>query len=277
MSEEFEVTVDGVTLGGAVSGEGPRVLLLHGGPGLGYDYLEPLVEELAESCTVAVHQQRGLPPSQGEGPYDVADHVADVGRVLDGLGWDRAAVLGHSWGGHLALHVALALPDRLTGVLIVDPLGGVGDGGGAEFWATLMERTPAEDLQRLAELSPGLEAGEATDDQVQEHMRLIWPAYFSSRAAAPPLPHVRYAPVSGSQTMASATALLPALEASLPDIRVPTGFLAGGSSPMPRSTSTDTAELIPGAWVDVLEGVGHFVWLEQPGAVRAALQRLLAA
>ena len=69
---------------------------------------------------------------------------------------------------------------------------------------------------------------------------------------------------------------LPALEAGLPGIRVPVGFVHGSRSPMPLAASTDAAERIPGAWVEVVEGAGHFVWVEAPGAVRASLRRLTA-
>ena len=47
-------------------------------------------------------------------------------------------------------------------------------------------------------------------------------------------------------------------------------------SPMPLTASTDAAERIPGAWVDVVEGAGHFIWVEAPGAVQATLRRLTA-
>jgi pimeloyl-ACP methyl ester carboxylesterase len=69
---------------------------------------------------------------------------------------------------------------------------------------------------------------------------------------------------------------LPALEAGLPQIRVRVGFVHGSLSPMPLGASTDGAERIPGAWVEVVEGAGHFIWVEAPGAVRAALRRLTA-
>jgi pimeloyl-ACP methyl ester carboxylesterase len=72
----------------------------------------------------------------------------------------------------------------------------------------------------------------------------------------------------------SILAELPALEAGLPSIRVPVGFVHGSRSPMPVAASSDAAERIPGAWVDVVDGAGHFVWVEAPGAVRAALRRL---
>jgi pimeloyl-ACP methyl ester carboxylesterase len=75
---------------------------------------------------------------------------------------------------------------------------------------------------------------------------------------------------------ASIVAELPLLEAQLPGIRVPVGFVHGARSPMPLGASTDAAERIPGAWVEVVDGAGHFVWVEAPGAVRSALRRLTA-
>ena len=101
---EFEVAVEGGRLAGSVMGQGDPVLLLHGGPGLPWTYLEPLMEELADRYRVAAYQQRGLPPSTAGAPYDVRTQVGDVAAVLDGLGWERALVAGHSWGGHLLLH-----------------------------------------------------------------------------------------------------------------------------------------------------------------------------
>ena len=51
-------------------------------------------------------------------------------------------MVGHSWGGHLALHVAMVLPERLLGVVAVDPLGSVGDGRWPEFDEEIFRRTP---------------------------------------------------------------------------------------------------------------------------------------
>ena len=107
--ERFEVSSDGATLVGERSGSGPPALLLHGGPGLS-DYLAPLAQELDAVCATIRYTQRGLPPSSTEGPFSVDDHVADAIAVLDGLGLERAWVMGHSWGGHLALHIAVSAP-----------------------------------------------------------------------------------------------------------------------------------------------------------------------
>ena len=272
-----EATGRGVRLAGWVddADTGAPVLLLHGGPGLGHAYLDGLVEELSPAFRVACFQQRGLSPSSEEGPFAVSDHVADVALFLDALGWDRTLLVGHSWGGHLALHVAAAMPDRLLGVLAVDPLGAVGDGGAAEFEAEMAARTPPEARERAEELDARAMRGEGTDTDALESLRLVWPAYFPTPETAPEMPPTTLSVPCYSGTWESLTEELPRLEAALPSIRVPVGFVAGAASPMPRTASTDAADRIPGAWTDVVDGAGHFPWLDVPGSVRTALDRLV--
>ena len=263
-------------IAGLRAGNGPPVLLLHGGPGMSFDYLRDLADELAEENDVAWYQQRGQPPSAAEGPHTVATDVDDARRVLDTLGWGKAYVVGHSWGGHLALHIAEAVPDRLYGVLCVDPLGAIGDGRWPEFDEEMLRRTPESLRARAQELDELAMKGLADDATAQEAMRLVWPAYFADPEAAPPMPELQMASERTGQMVPSINAELPKLEAGLPQIQVPVGFVHGSRSPMPLAASTDAAERIPGAWVDVVEGAGHFIWVEAPGAVRASLRRLTA-
>jgi pimeloyl-ACP methyl ester carboxylesterase len=275
--ETLEARVDGGMLVGTVAGSGSPVLLLHGGPGLGYRYLDDLATELVDGYRVAWFQQRGLDPSTARGPYDVGVQAADVVAVLDALGWDRAVVVGHSWGGHLLLHVVAAYPDRLIAAVVVDPLGGVGDGGEAAFAAELTARTPAADVARMEELDARAMAGEGTVEEALESLRLVWPAYYADPASAPSMPPIDMSVEAYAETWASVQEALPGLAGRLVGTMVPTVFVHGGASPMPVTASTDTAEAMgPSATVVVVPGTGHFIWHESPGAVRRALDEVLA-
>jgi pimeloyl-ACP methyl ester carboxylesterase len=52
-------------------------------------------------------------------------------------------------------------------------------------------------------------------------------------------------------------------------------LIHGERDPLPVGSAFDTAELIPGARVDVVPDCGHFVWFERPGAVRASVARFV--
>lgn len=277
--QRFEVPVPGEVAGGVLVGEvvgdGPPVLLLHGGPALSFGVLDPLRDELVDGHRVAGYQQRGLLPSTAGTPYDVTAQAHDVARVLDALGWDRAVVVGHSWGGHLLLHVLAEHPDRLVGAVVVDPLGGVGDGGEAEFDAEMERRTPEESRERAAELDRRALAGEGTEADALESLRLFWPAYFADPASAPPMPPTSLGVEAYATTFDSLRAALPHLAGRIAGATVPTVFVHGGASPMPVTASTLTAQAIgDAARVVVLEGAGHFPWYEHPGAVRRVVDEL---
>jgi pimeloyl-ACP methyl ester carboxylesterase len=271
----FHVDTGSGELAGWVAGDGPRVLAIHGGPGMSFNYLDDAVLELAARYRVATYQQRGLRPSTTDGIFTVAEAVADIASVLDGLGWDSAYLMGHSWGGHLVFHAALGIPERLLGVLSVDPLGAVGDGGMAAFGVEMAARVPERSRARAEELDAKDTAGSATPEESLEALSLFWPSYFAVPSAAPPMPRVELSQVANLGLFADLFTRLPELEASLPAITVQVGVLVGGLSPMPPSAGTETAARIPGAWAHVEPQAGHFVWYEAPGSLVAAMDRLV--
>lgn len=275
--ETFQAPVDGGVLAGYVDGAGPPVLVLHGGPGLSVSIVDGLVADLVPAYRVATFQQRGIVPSLLDGEFTIDEAVADVGAVLDHLGWDTAYVVGSSWGGHLGFWVAGALPGRLRGVLAVDPLGAVGDGGNAEFEAEMLARTPPADAERAAELDRLAQDGQVSEDLALESLRLFWPAYFADQAAVAEMPEpMRLSIPAYSGLFGDLVARLPQLEASLPAIVVPLGVVVGDRSPIPNSAGRVSADRVPGAWTEVVAGAGHLPWYEAPGSVRQALDRLAA-
>jgi len=116
------VDVNGARLWYDESGNGPAVLLLHGG--LGDSGLwEPVVPLLAERFRTIRTDLRFF--GRSTGPAVPWSWQEDVVGVLDALGIDRAALVGLSMGGRLALDVALAQPERLWALgLVASGLGG---------------------------------------------------------------------------------------------------------------------------------------------------------
>jgi pimeloyl-ACP methyl ester carboxylesterase len=274
-TEALTVEVTGGRLGGWIAGDGVPVLLLHGGPGLSYGYLEQLVGELGSGFRIAAYQQRGLEPSTQQGPFTIAQAIDDALAVLDELQWSHALILGHSWGGQLALRLAAAHPERVLGALAVDPLGIVGDGGAAAFEAEMSARTPKRNRDRASELDERAMGGEGTAEEAHEGLELVWPAYFAQPEAAPPMPPTRVSVEAYSGIMAEIKQGADDVAEALSSGRVPYGVIAGGSSPMPwGQAARATAELSSSAFLIVVPGAGHFPWFEVPGCVRGALERL---
>ncbi|MGV9614506.1 alpha/beta fold hydrolase [Nocardia xishanensis] len=105
---------DGIMLHVGVTGSGPDVVILSGGPGCVH-YLED--DELAPRGMRAWYPEpRGVGRSEG-GPHDLAQAVADIEAVRRAGDIDSWVVLGHSWGSDLAVRYALDHPDRVRSVV----------------------------------------------------------------------------------------------------------------------------------------------------------------
>lgn len=258
---------------------GPVAVLLHGGPGMSATYLDPLTDLLGDVFRTVSYQQRGLPPTTIRAPYTVEANVADAVAVIDRVAGERAWIVGHSWGGHLALHLLADCPERLEGAIILDPLGAYLEV--FEEFGTRMT-APLSDAQRARaeELDAKEERGEASPEESREAFGLVWPSYFADPATAPPCPDLAFDVATLAGTFASVREHERAgtLTRSLPDVpsSVPVLFVHGARSPMPVRTTTMTAELIPHARVEILPDAGHFLWHEDPGRTHDAIARFVA-
>lgn len=260
----------------ARTGTGPPTLLLHGGPGLS-DYLADLAELLGDRLECIRYTQRGVAPAPLDGPFTVAQHVADATRVLDEAEVGATIVIGHSWGGHLAAQLLAADRERVAAMISIDGLGLVGDGGWPAFDRHFDDALPPPVADRMAEIDRRLQAGELTgadaDAAVGEMLQVTWPYYFANPASAPPPPPFRLNGRAYGETAADVKARLAAGTPAdaLTGCDVPALFLRGSHSGFPAAAVEASAALFRrGRYVEIA-AAGHFVWVEQPAATRAEI------
>lgn len=101
-------------------GEGPPVVALHGlaSSAHWYDIVAP---HLRDQHRIIAPDQRGHGrTAQATSGYDWATLSADMADLMDHLGLDRAAVLGHSWGGNVAINLAARYPGRVSHLVMID-------------------------------------------------------------------------------------------------------------------------------------------------------------
>jgi proline iminopeptidase len=201
--------------------------------------------------------------------------MADALAVLDTFGLERAWAIGHSWGGYLALHLLLAHPERLLGVICIDPLGAFTNTL-AEQDANLRRGLSPQQIARLDEIEAKRRAGDVTEGELVERLALIWPQFFADpgRADESPLRVGVQASIGTNRSIAEHFAR-ETLARRLPEAQLPALFVHGELDPMPPRSSFETAALIPHANVEVIPDCGHFPWIERPGALRHAVERFL--
>ena len=106
--------------------QGAPILALHG-LASSANWYERLATRLCRNHSIVAPDQRGHgQTSQAASGYDWQTLAGDAIRVLDHLGLEKAVVLGHSWGGNVAINVAARFPERVSKLVMID--GGFLDG-----------------------------------------------------------------------------------------------------------------------------------------------------
>ncbi|MFJ6323296.1 MULTISPECIES: alpha/beta fold hydrolase [unclassified Rhizobium] len=105
------------------SGRGPRVLFLHADCGRSEQWREVINLISAEFETCAIDfRGHGHSAAAANQEYSFSARAEDALAVVDALGWDRFLIVAHSGGGAAALALAGAHPERVRGVLLIDPV-----------------------------------------------------------------------------------------------------------------------------------------------------------
>jgi 3-oxoadipate enol-lactonase len=249
------IEASGTELNYERAGSGEPLLLIQGMSATHLAWGEPFLSQLQRSFDCIVFDNRGIGLSAPvEGRFTTADMAADAAGLLDALGIERAHVFGISMGGMIAQELALAQPDRLMTL----GLGATYCGGEG---STLMG---TEEAQLLGD---AMQSGDR--DRV---FRAMWEINLSPgfRADDPGFaPFVEMAsalPAPRDLVFRQMRACVQHdTQARLAQIETPTLIVHGSDDRvLGVGNGRQIAALMPGSRLELLDGIGHMFWWEQP-------------
>lgn len=276
-------TLDGIGLTYQQSGEGPDVVLVHGLAASRAFWSPAFVSGLAGSFRVTSFDLRGhgysdMPPSG----YTVSRLAEDLGGLLDHLGIDTAHLVGHSFGGAVALRFAVDRPGRVASIVVADarvralqPRQGLVR---SPDWAALgpiFARCGLPIEEDDPEVGVALLRGMASDRWGEARRRLVRAARFIPFGASPRAAR-RWVKLLDSTTAGVDFRAGDGIDPDrLARLGVPTLAVYGDRSPnMPSGRGLLAS--VPGSELVVVPGTGHFHPLSRPDVFSAAVYGFLA-
>jgi 2-succinyl-6-hydroxy-2,4-cyclohexadiene-1-carboxylate synthase len=230
----------------------PTLVLLHGFTHTGRSW-DPVVAALGERYRALAPDIRGHGAPSDRKPVTLAAVIKDVG---DSAG-EAFTLAGYSMGGRIALHAALALPDRVERLVLIGASPGIADEA---------ERVARRETdERLADEIGRLGIEEFARTWAASPMLAGQPATVRAAAAADRL---RNTPAGLARALHGlGTGALPSLWDRLDELRMAVVLLVGERDQRFRKIAEEMAEAIAQAEVVVVPNAGHAVHLEAPEAV----------
>ena len=246
------LSVDGVPIHYEATGAAPSTLcLIHGAGGNAMSWIRQL-EGLSDCARVVAIDLPGHGQSGGDGRSVIADYVAVVKNFMETAGLGRAVLGGHSMGGAIAQAYALAHPHLLDGLILV------GTGARLRVLPEVLQRLQADYIGGCAfvtdqSLSPA--ASEGLKTGVMTGMLMTRPEV-----------------TIGDLRACDSFDMMDRIGA----VKVPALVICGRDDRLtPPKYSEFLAQRIPFARLTLVEQAGHYVHLERPDAVNAAIRQFL--
>jgi pimeloyl-ACP methyl ester carboxylesterase len=243
-----------------IAGSGPPLVFLHGAVGLQWD---AFLDSLAERYTVYAPEHPGTTPGDPDGVKpldDLWDLVLYYYELFDRLGLERPAVVGHSFGGMVAAEVAASNPERVSRLVLLNPIGLWRDDAPIRNWMVMAP----EELGKAILVDPAGPVGQQLfaqpadpEAQVDAQIQYIWSLACTGKFVWP-------IPDKG-------------LKKRLHRITAPTLIVWGKQDGLvPPLYAQEFASRIANARVELVDQAAHVPQLEQPAQVAALVREFLA-
>jgi len=266
-------------------GTGIPLLIVHGGPGLDHSYFLPQMTQLADTYELIFFDQRGCGQSSvhvDSAAMTVDAMVEDIDKVRDAYNLNTVNLMGHSWGGLLAMLYAIKHGDRLNSLILVNstpPTSALRD---SSIRIMAGRTTPADSAQEASVIQTA-EFKRREPSAVREYFRLMFRGMFHD-------PHDEEGlTLTFRPDYAERSALLKYLArdttlrrydllSQLESVSCPVLIIGGDSDLVPPASNEAIHRHISGSQLVIMKNCGHFPFIETPAqffpAVRTFLQKV---
>jgi proline iminopeptidase len=279
---DHAVDYAGVHVAYHVHGDGPVCVVYPGGPGLSWSYLRmPEVEKMMRLVYLEPVGTGSSSALHDPHAYTFARYAELLDGFLAAIGSSKPCVLGHSYGGFVVLHWAVAHPDHVGALILYDTSPRGGYAIDPEVQDNAMKAMSGEPWFAAAMAASDRDDGAVTDadaDAVfQDEAPLMFADWTHHEAAYRPLiaaTHVYAEPRRG----ANATHARWDLRDALASLRVPALVIVGDKDwIMPPARTEEIAHAIADSRLVRLEHSSHMGHIEEPEAFAAAIRAFLPA
>ena len=266
-AEEGYFTSNGSEIYFRIKGEGEPLIIVHGGPVLDHSYLLPWMDELSKDYKVIYYDQRACGRSSVEvdtSRMTLAYFVEDIENLRNYLDLGQVNLLGHSWGGFLAMQYAIAHPEPLKTLVLSSPIP-----PDSKEWqleqGMLAEMITPEDSLRRVEI---MQSGELQDNPasaISKLMKLSFKPQFYDTAALSELElNIPDDFMQRSQVFSYLASDLSefSLYPKLRNLQVPVLILFGSAEPGAGISGERMATEIPESQLSIVPESGHFPFIE---------------
>lgn len=268
------IEVNGTRVHYIDEGSGPVVVLLHGSGGNLNDWTFDMVARLSDRYRVIAFDRPGL------GYTDMVGRntpLADQARLLAdsavALGADRPMVVGHSFGGAVAMAWGVERPDALAGLVILAGVSNPWEGGVSTYYRFLSHPVAGPVMANL--LAAWVPERVVTDSVEAVFAPQSAPDGYGAHFG-PGLTLRRFSLLENAQQRVSLLPQVTAMVPRYPDVSVPTEILHGDEDKTVGLGvhAVPLVDQLPDATLTVLDGVGHMPQHAAPRALVEAIDRL---
>ena len=262
-------------------GQGDAVIVIHGGPGMDQGYLLPGMAALAKKHHVVFYDQLGCGRSTAtvidESHITINSFVEDIETLRQALKFEKVTIVGHSWGGMLAMYYAVKYPKNIKKLVLMNTV----TSAGMEEFLDEVEKRTMPSAGEFEKLKASQEFIDSDPQAIAQYYRLFFQYYFHNPADLEKL-NLQLEPKGAATGVKVAKILEESIfgkytdqHADLQKLKIPTLISRGESDVIPMSAANSMAHSIKGSKLVVLKNCGHFPYIEQPAQWLEAVEMFL--